>query len=694
MQFVRGSDVKDLRVRVETDLTAAFCGGRKNEIEFSPISQEFDRAFAFPRLIMLRQYGIVFVSVLLLAALALATPKPEEVPTFTLRVRVVSVAGLAPGDRKFSVRLQAATTTAQGSAWSAWVAYDIAGAAKTVATYPAMRIKSWPIVLVATIGGVSDPTIVQAELKFDETGEVIPLQWELFGPRMGIILWRDDNHHPGAATMAQYNRRYWKAAGDESVPPNLRPKKFVLSDRFIGGDDDRVDWGEGIDNLARAGFTALSVPRRAEVVDLLRKTGQYMHTAWGVYSPPGYAFATPLPGKKTPQACSTWATAQAKPHLSVGFAPTDMAIFAMADEPGWYYPSAYQMLQDPDAAARFHNYLKLNGLTPSDMGSTDWNSVKPLGRSSAQDLPTKRLFYWTQRFFTWDSANYFAECTRELEKAFYPGIPVYTNWNNFAGRMYVPGPIANNQDKQSTDAAIGGHDWLEFGRLRGSTALWTEDWFADAQAYQWSFYAAKLRSAAEKGGVSFGGYVIPRASGDREDGLLQKILTLIGSGGKAVDTFVFGPEYEFPGNCYSENPQILRKLAHAYTLVGASEDVLWPGRRPPAQVAILSPRSSEMWDEKDVPLPAQIHDGTNTNAGTVDYMAEVADLYLALQHANIPVDFVEEGDLSPAGLARYRIVYVTEPDIPVEDQRGPYGVGAEGWNAGRNLQCRSDGPVR
>ena len=51
-------------------------------------------------------------------------------------------------------------------------------------------------------------------------------------------------------------------------------------------------------------------------------------------------------------------------------------------------------------------------------------------------------------------------------------------------------------------------------------------------------------------------------------------------------------------------------------------------------------------------------------------MAEVFDLYLALQHANIPTDFVEEEDLTPAGLKDYKVVYVTEPDVPAEFQKG------------------------
>jgi hypothetical protein len=276
------------------------------------------------------------------------------------------------------------------------------------------------------------------------------------------------------------------------------------------------------------------------------------------------------------------------------------------------------------------------------------------------------------RFFAHDSARHFAVCTRAVESEFYPGLPIFTNWNFFSGRLYVPGPVANNADKQSADAAMGGHDWLEFGRLRGGTMLWTEDWFPDSKAYQWSFYAAKLRSAANKGGVEFGGYVIPRTAGDRQDGIVQKVLSIVGNGGKAIKYFVFGPEYNFPGNCYSERAAVLPQMAEAHRMIGAAEDVLWPGKPPRSEVAILAPRSAEMWDAKEVVLPNQIQDATNNdlNRATVDYMAEVFDLYLALQHANIPVEFIDEDDLSPQGLKPYRVLYVTEPNIPVEGQQG------------------------
>ncbi|HUR44652.1 MAG TPA: beta-galactosidase trimerization domain-containing protein, partial [Candidatus Saccharimonadales bacterium] len=42
------------------------------------------------------------------------------------------------------------------------------------------------------------------------------------------------------------------------------------------------------------------------------------------------------------------------------------------------------------------------------------------------------------------------------------------------------------------------------------------------------------------------------------------------------------------------------------------------------------------------------------------------DLYLALQHGNIPVDFIDEEDLGFSQLKSYRVIYLTEPNLPLE----------------------------
>lgn len=603
-----------------------------------------------------------------------AAPKAEEVPTFQLRARVTSVGGAAPTDQsKFNFRVGSAAAPAAGGAWSEWIKYDRAQVEATLKGYPAIYMAGFPIVTALSVDGVVDPTVVEAELKFDENGKTVPLAGELFGPNLGILLWRDEaNREPRAGTMADYNQaRYWKPIEGVAIPAERRPKQFPIVDRFIGGDDDRRNWREGINALTRAGLSAIMLPPSKPIRALLKEAG-VEKTAWAVYSPPGYVFRDAMPGAEPPQELNAWAAALAKQYTDAGYAPTEVAAYALSDEPGWYYPAQYKMLDNPAALTRFHEYLQAQGLQPADVGVASWEQVKPLGRSGATDLPRRRLFYWTQRFFPYDSTRYFADSTRAMERAFYPDLPLTTNFNFFNGRFYVPGPIANNADKQSPDAAMGGHDWLEFGRMRGSTMLWTEDWFGDDQAYQWSFYCAKLRCAADKGGVRFGGYVIPRTAGDRADGILQKMLTIVGSGGKAIKFFVFGPEYNFPGNCYSENPQLLKKIAEANAVIGAAEELLWPGQRPRPQVAILSPKSAQVWDLKDQRVAQGVSDATNTNlnGATMDYMAEVFDLYLALQHKNVPVDFVEEEDLSAEELKAYKVLYVTEPNVPEEGQRG------------------------
>ena len=613
------------------------------------------------------------LAILVLPSLVLAASKlkPEELPEFQLRARVASLGGQVPEGKKFSFALAGVNGTAEGNQWSAQIKFGQPQAGATLKGYPAIYMPGWPLVLRLTVRGVVDPTLVEAELKFAESADVVKLSGELFGPSLGILVWRDEQQRPHAATMADYNHRYWKALQGVQLPEAMRPKRFPIVNRFIGGDDDRRDWQEGIEQLRRAGFSAIMLPPSRPIRDLLVKAGG-RQTAWAVYSPPGYAFD--FDAKITPETIAVWARQQAKPYLEAGYARQDMAVFAMSDEPGWYYPSTFKLLRDnPAAMARFCRYLQDQHLQPADVGARRWEDVGPIGRSQAKDLPSRRLFYWTMRFFAHDSARHFAACTRALEAEFYPGIPVFTNWNFFSGRFYVPGPVANNADKQNADAAMGGHDWLEFGRLRGGTMLWTEDWFGDGRAYQWSFYCAKLRSAAAKGGVEFGGYVIPRTAGDRKDGIVQKVLSIVGSGGKAVKYFVFGPEYNFPGNCYSERASVLPQMAEAHRMIGAAEDVLWPGKPPRSEVAILAPRMlAWSWDAREIAMPNQIQDATNNNLNraTVDYMAKVFDLYLALQHANIPVEFVDEDDLSPQGLKPYRVLYVTEPNIPAEGQQG------------------------
>lgn len=600
---------------------------------------------------------------------------PEDLPRFELRLRVTSIGGDAPEGRTFtySFGVKDNNRAAMGNDWGDWIGFGDADARHVTGPhyYPNTYLQQPPAVIRLDITGVVDPTSVEGEARFATDGAPHPFAAELFSGTLGLLVWKEPDGSPRIETMTQFNRRIWAAMAGGVRPDAPRPRFFPIIDRFITGDGDRIGLSEGLRELSRAGYSAMMVNPSEQYREAWLAAGA-TRTAGAVYNPPGYAFDHD-PAVDA-GAIEAWAAQQADPFVKAGFARTEMAAYAMSDEPGWYFPAAFKPLIDnPKALARFRTYLEQQGLTPVDLGAASWDDVRPLGRSKAIDLPSRRLFYWTMRFFSWDSSRHFAECTRALERAFYPGMPIFTNWNFFAGRSYVPGPVANNTAKTDPDAAMGGHDWFEFGRMRGGTMLWTEDWFGDNLAYQWSYSCARLRSAARKGGIEFGGYIIPRTAGQRPGGLLQKNLAIVAHGGKTIKNFVFGPEYNFPGNCYSQNTKVLPLLPEAYRMIACAEDFLWPGRPRPAQVAILFPRSAQMWDARDVPIPSGVPDDAthvNLNARTVDYLCEVYNLYLALMHANIPCDFVDEDDLDADDLAAYKVLYVTTPNVPTERQRG------------------------
>jgi hypothetical protein len=621
---------------------------------------------------------VVIVLILLLPFLSgrvLMNPL-GTMPTFHVRIRVLTN---RPSRQKFTFRLGSQSQVLQTPAlqWSEWQIYGAAEAQATLKSQVGIARENLPAIVKLNIGGVVGLTAVDAELKFDDTGETTNLHGELFGPSLGILVWRDKSGKPLADTMAGYNRAYWTALDGIDLRASDRPKQFLILDRFIGGDDDLRNWREGLTNLSRAGSNTLMLPPSPYLRDLLLKAG-LRRTWWGVYSPPGGVLG--LTPDLSDEAIQSWARQQAAPYLKAGYSPRDMAVFQLSDEPGWYYPSSLRLLSaNPASLGGFRDYLRDQHLSPGDLDTANWSEVKPMGQSvlrsaATSSLGSKRLFYWTMRFFAWDSARHYAHTVRALENAFYPRLPVYTNWNFFSGRFYVPGPFGKNPEPGSEDAGMRSQDWFEFARLRGGTVLWTEDWFPDQLNYMWSYYCSKLRSAAEAGGVDFGGHVIGRTTGQRNGGLIQRVLSIVGGGGKAIDYYWFGPAYTFPGNAYSEHPEILREIAQANRMIAAGEDVLWPGHPPRPQVAILAPRSAEVWDVLEMPDAARspkIIDATNArlNDRTVDYMAEVFDLYLALQHTNVPANFVDEDDLSRAGLKPYRVLYITEPDIPVEGQR-------------------------
>ena len=99
-------------------------------------------------------------------------------------------------------------------------------------------------------------------------------------------------------------------------------------------------------------------------------------------------------------------------------------------------------------------------------------------------------------------------------------------------------------------------------------------------------------------------------------------------------------------------------------MIAHAEDLLYPGKRPAAQVGILFPRSSFVWDT--VSVPGELQPLENMTEHASDYHAEVLGQYIALAiHANIQVDMLdEEMVLEPESLAPLKLLVITQPNVP------------------------------
>ena len=136
-------------------------------------------------------------------------------------------------------------------------------------------------------------------------------------------------------------------------------------------------------------------------------------------------------------------------------------------------------------------------VTLAQLGASRWEEALPISRlnltSSGSEgaralLALKRRFYWGVRFYAWSASSFYSKATAALVQAANqgnyghgintmgtPNISIYTNWNNFHGRVFTPlvvGAKKSSNPFVTGASGVGHFDWFEAGRLRAGTVLW------------------------------------------------------------------------------------------------------------------------------------------------------------------------------------------------------------------------------
>lgn len=321
----------------------------------------------------------------------------------------------------------------------------------------------------------------------------------------------------------------------------------------------------------------------------------------------------------------------------------------------------------PRCAAGFRELLRSHGLTPGDFGSRTWAQVapakvwRPKQQKAAEAAPARQpqeappdltdpgqalLAYWTLRFNNHASARLFAP----LRDAF-AAANAAKREALAAGRsetLAARQPWAYSYALRGNTFLMKGHslDFFDFYRLADNAFVY-ETSNRGPRVWGWDSYLCDVgRVVSAKMDKRFGVYIKPHRGAP-----IQRMLAAVSRGAKMIYWYTYGPDYH-KGDSFSQSREALAAVSKAAALLGKTEDVLYGSRwMRPAAVAVVKPRSSELWMRLD-PCPAR--EAAWENAKWT---------YTALQHAHVPVDPLDEEMLAVEDLSRYKAIYVSGPNL-------------------------------
>jgi len=289
----------------------------------------------------------------------------------------------------------------------------------------------------------------------------------------------------------------------------------------------------------------------------------------------------------------------------------------------------------PACTEAFRVWLKDQGVSPSALGSKDWAEVRPADLA-AKGEPATALTYYTAMFSTYASAKLFTPLRDALAKA------------NEEKRKNpsLKQPFVFSFALRGNTFLMGGHslDFFDFYR-HADNAMVYETSNRDARVWGWDSYLCDVgRILTSRQKTEFGVYVKPHRGAP-----IQRALSAASRGARMIYWYTYGPDY-VKGDSFAENEAALEATARAAAILGKTEDLLYGSTwASPPEVAVVNPRSSELWNRLGAGSPAPYE-----NAKWI---------YSALAHAHVPVDPIDEGMLATENLSRYKVIYVSGTNL-------------------------------
>jgi hypothetical protein len=297
-----------------------------------------------------------------------------------------------------------------------------------------------------------------------------------------------------------------------------------------------------------------------------------------------------------------------------------------------------RVVSDPAYRDHFRAWLRGLGQTPERLLVKDWEAVRIVTETERDEFPA--LYYFSQRFRTRALGDFMATQRKLLEQAYGGAFPVLANFSD--GAVY------------NANFYHQGVDYFELLDSPEQNAIWGEDWSNGASTYQCaSFNVDLMRAAARDRAQVIGHHLIAYASRKPWDVQL-KAASELGRGVKIMNNFYYGPSWaSHEGGPYWRShawyalPETWTANASIIREVGAVEDMLCTAMPAPAKVALLYSSSTDAW----------------TIGRNLAYGFDRMHTWIALAHAQVPVDIVSERQATDGELSRYTVCYLSGPNL-------------------------------
>jgi len=316
-------------------------------------------------------------------------------------------------------------------------------------------------------------------------------------------------------------------------------------------------------------------------------------------------------------------------QIAAGINAQDISYAMVMDEPTG--EKLEKIAADQASIDGFRAWIKSMNLTPQDLLVNTWDEVKLVTDNDKSTFPA--LYYYSEKYRTIALGNFLAIQRKQLHDHWKSTFPVVANFSD--GAVYYA-----NFYGQGVDYFTLLHD-------TDQNAIWSEDWSNGAATYQDATYnVALMEAAARKNNQTLGHYLIAYAGRKGYD-IRLKAVSEAARGVKIFKSFAYGPVWATHEHSpWQKNTQIWGDQAAVIREIGAAEDELIPAKPQKAQVAILYSSASDVWNQQNLV-----------------YGFERMHTWLALTHAQIPVDIIHESEVADGFLSGYKVCYLSDPNI-------------------------------